>query len=177
MTKNTDRIGLVHLYTGNGKGKTTAAAGLALRALGYSWRVLFCQFLKATPSGETAGLEQLGAELLRASCIPKFSWTLTEEERKLQTDSHTACLSEVVSRQADYDLIVLDEVVDAVNCGFLPLGNLVTMIESRPPWQELVLTGRSPAEPLVKLADYHTDFVCLKHPYERGIAAREGIER
>ena len=170
--------GLVHLYTGNGKGKTTAAVGLAVRALGSGMRVLFCQFLKGRDTGELAPLEQLGASVLRAKSGCKFLSQMNKQERAALACGHCDCLQAAAAQIYDgaFDLLVLDEVVDAVNAGLVDENALLTLLRERPGYVEVVLTGRNPSPALCEAADYHTDFVCRRHPYEKGIAARRGIE-
>lgn len=173
-----EHAGLIHLYVGDGKGKTTAAAGLALRALGSGRRVLFSQFLKGKPSHEIRPLQQLGAAVLRADNATKFVFRMSEEEKAEATRNHTRALEEIRGRMlaGEFDLIVLDEVVDAANCQVIPLAALLALLDEKPPAAELVLTGRNPAPELVERCHYHTEFVCRKHPYHQGVPAREGIE-
>lgn len=170
--------GLIHLYVGDGKGKTTAAAGLAMRALGCGKQVLFGQFLKGRPTGEIASLAQLGAKILRAKSGEKFIFQLSPEEKAESVRLHTQALAEIGEEIASgrFDLVILDEVVDAVNSGVVPLEQLTALLDHRPDTVEVVLTGRNPPEEIVKRSDYYTEFVCRKHPYQRGVPAREGIE-
>lgn len=169
---------MVHLYVGDGKGKTTCAVGLAVRALGVGKRVLFSQFLKGRATGEIQPLEQLGADLLRAKAGDKFVFQMSTEERCQAKDLHTKTLLEIQKRMTSgqYDLIVMDEVVDAVNCGVVELSLLLELLAQRPKPVELVLSGRNPPEELVACCDYYTEFLCHKHPYQHGIPARKGIE-
>lgn len=170
--------GLVHLYTGDGKGKTTAAVGLAVRALGAGKSVMFCQFLKGRESGELSGLETLGARLLRAECGEKFVFQMDEREREKLAHNHRLCFDEVKRRVfgGEADVVLLDEIIDAVNEGLVPEKDLLELVGGRPAKVELVLTGRNPGGNIVAAADYHTDFVCVKHPYQNGVRARKGIE-
>ena len=167
---------LVHLYTGDGKGKSTAAVGLCLRALGHGWKVLYCRFLKARPSRELALLERVGAEIVSAPASVKFTWDLTEDEKEALAHAHLFFLTELKDKMSGFDLMVMDEVVDAVNLGFVPIGILEKLVKSRPEMLELVLTGHNPSKEICCLAHYHTDFRCVRHPYQQGVAARNGIE-
>jgi len=173
-----EKTGYVHLYVGDGKGKTTAAAGLAARALGSGKKVLFCQFLKARPTSEITSLSRLGAEILRAEHIGKFTFQMTPEELSQAGLRHKDCLREAGARIAggDVDLLVLDESVDAVNAGLFSAEALLDVVRGRPSHVEVVLTGRNPDALLCEAADYHTDFLCRKHPFQKGVSAREGIE-
>jgi len=178
MFENGRDKGFVHLYTGDGKGKTTAAVGLAVRAAGCGRRVLFCQFLKGGQTGEVEPLRALGVEILRAKHTRKFTFQMTPEELEEAGALHRSCLALAAEKLGGggYDLVVLDEAVDAAGAGLLPPDALPELIRSRPRHVELVLTGRRPDPRLEALADYYTDFVCRAHPYQRGITAREGIE-
>ena len=170
--------GYVHLYVGDGKGKTTAAVGLAVRALGQGKRVLFCQFLKGRETGEVGPLRQLGAQVLRAKHGAKFTFQMSPQELEEARAQHRLCLSEAAGliRAGGLDLVVLDEVVDAVNARLIAPEELSSLIQSRPPHLEVVLSGRNPHPDIVVLSDYHTEFVCRAHPYQKGVAAREGVE-
>lgn len=173
-----EKRGLVHLYVGDGKGKTTAAAGLAMRFLGGGGTVLFCQFLKARPTGELAPLRTLGAEVRRAKTGERFFFQMDEGERAQVRESHARCLADTARDAAAgrYGLIVLDEVVDAVNCGAVELSALLGLLRDRDPACEVVLTGRNPDPAIVAAVDYHTEFICLAHPYQRGVPSRSGVE-
>lgn len=170
--------GLVHLYTGGGKGKTTAAVGLAVRALGAGKRVLFCQFLKGGDTAELEPLSRLGARILRAKHGVKFTFQMTPEELADARARHESCLADVQAALAggETDVLILDEAVDAVNAGLIDGEALARTLSGRPAAVEAVLTGRNPDARLVALADYHTEFVCRAHPYQKGIPARRGIE-
>lgn len=170
--------GLVHLYCGDGKGKTTAAVGLAVRHSGRGGKVVFAQFLKDGTSGECRLLAKLGVTVLAANPVGKFSFRMTEEE-KAETAAalgrtFDAATGFAVRERAT--LLVLDEVCAAVNCGFLPEKTLTEFLESRPDSLEVVLTGRDPSENLQVHADYITEMKKRRHPFDKGVAAREGIE-
>lgn len=170
--------GLIHLYTGDGKGKTTAAAGLAIRAAGAGKKVLFCQFLKGMDSCELTALRSLGVEVVRAQSSEKFLFNMDETELERTKCEHEDCFAGVSSRilAGEFEVTILDEVVDAVNCGFINEVSLLKLLESHPQDTEIIMTGREPGERLAAAADYHTDFVCKKHPYQKGVSARKGIE-
>lgn len=166
--------GLVHLYWGSGKGKTTAAMGLALRALGAGRRVVIVQFLKGAETGEVPLLRRLGATVLRGKAGQKFVFQMDEEEkaetRRLQTENLRAALA------LPADLLILDEACAAWQLGMVDGELLRAAVEHKPAAQELVLTGREPADWMQAAADYSTEMNCRRHPYERGIAARKGVE-
>ncbi|MHB1133689.1 MAG: cob(I)yrinic acid a,c-diamide adenosyltransferase [Chloroflexota bacterium] len=167
--------GLVHVYTGNGKGKTTAALGLCLRAVGQGLRVHFLQFLKGYPRcGEHRLLER----------FPIFTIAQPTQSSAFRLSPAQACAEAeralILARQAltsgEYDLIVLDEILTAVKIGALPSEAVVALLGERPAAVELVLTGRGATADIVAAADLVTEMVKVMHPYDRGIKARRGIE-
>lgn len=171
--------GLVHVYHGDGKGKTTAAMGLALRVLGSGLRVAIVQFLKGNPTGEIAILEQLaGVMILRGKAGTKFSFQMNEAEREETKKLHQANLAKAMEavRRDQYGLLILDEVLGACGCGLLDEEILLDAIQSRPNGLELVLTGRNPSQAVLDMADYITEMKMQKHPYEQGVPARRGVE-
>ncbi len=170
--------GLVHIYTGDGKGKTTAAIGLLVRASGAGMRTLFCQFLKGRDTAELAPLRELGVEILRTEEVKKFVAFMDEAEKKACVKSHEVCYNKVKSKilSGEYSLVVLDEAMAALRLGLLPEADLVELIRTRPKDVELVLTGRDAPDSLLALADYVSDIRAVKHPYAQGVQARRGIE-
>lgn len=166
---------MIHLYCGNGKGKTTAAMGLALRAAGRRERVVIAQFLKGADSGERYALAQLPqVELLPLPEQVKFTFQMDEQERREASQRCRALLEVARERAKDCFLLVLDEACAAVNSGLLPLEELLDCLDNLT--CEIVLTGRDPAPQLLERADYITQMEPLRHPYQRGITARKGIE-
>ena len=151
--------GLIHLYHGDGKGKTTAAMGLAVRALGCGRRVVIVQFLKGGATGELEPLQTLGATFYRGKAGQKFVFQMNEEEkaatRALQTENE-AC--------AAWNLNMVDREL------------LQNAVLHKPAEQELAMTGRDPAPWMLDAADYITEMCCRRHPYEKGIPARKGVE-
>lgn len=166
--------GLLHLYYGDGKGKTTAAMGLALRALGSGKRVVIVQFLKGSPSGEIPLLEQLGAEVYRGKVGQKFVSRMDEAEKAATRALQTANLCRALSRPAD--LLVLDEAGSAWELDMVDKALLRRAVLERPAGQECVLTAHRPPEWMQQAADYQTEMKCHRHPYQKGIRARKGIE-
>lgn len=170
--------GYIHGYTGNGKGKTTAAVGLSVRAAGNGLRVLFCQFLKDTPTGELTSLQKLGIEVRRAGKVEGFTFSMTPEELGACRESHLAFLQEVQQavKEAHYDLLVLDEAICAVSCGILEEKAVLQFLKNKPDSLEVVLTGRGISEKIAQCCDYLSEIAEKKHPYRQGIPARRGIE-
>lgn len=166
--------GLVHLYWGEGKGKTTAAFGLALRALGAGARVMVVQFLKDGQSSELTPLRHLGALVLSGKPGTKFFSQMSEAERADVRALHNQMLQQAIG--SDCDLLVLDEACAACRLGMVEEELLREAVLRRPSTREVVLTGRDPVEWMRQAADYSTEMCCHKHPYQQGICARKGIE-
>jgi cob(I)alamin adenosyltransferase len=178
MEKNTEQNpGLIHLYIGNGKGKTTAAVGLSVRAAGRGKTAVFTQFLKTGETGELKSLEKLGVKIIRGS--RNFGWIkdMSAETRSLCREEERRLLRETAQSSSGAGIVVLDEVLDALNAGFLDGEDIRAFIEGKDGGTELVITGRNPPEWLLETADYVSEMKKIKHPYDRGIKARLGIEK
>lgn len=175
--------GLVQIYTGDGKGKTTAAFGLALRAAGQGNKVLIYQFLKP-PSldiGERFALK-LGAVRIRVEALD-VPWDMSKSPGDEKAVAQTrVAISEVLERLAEtaekrfYDVIILDEIVYCLSKGLTTIDEIKRLISRRDSRVEIVMTGRDAPDELVALADLVTDFKNIKHPFDRGLAARRGID-
>ncbi len=166
--------GLVHLYWGEGKGKTTAACGLALRAAGSGMRVLLVQFLKSGKSGELAPLRSLGVKIFAGKPNDKFVSHMNEIEKAETRAMQTALLRAALSEPCD--LLILDEACAAWQIEQVDRALLKSAVLERPEGREVVLTGREPADWMLEAADYSTEMRCHRHPYARGAAARKGVE-
>lgn len=166
--------GLVHLYWGRGKGKTTAAVGLALRALGQGRTVAVVQFLKDGGSGEIAPLRQLGAQVFSGKQGPKFVSAMTPTEKAEIARQGEAALRAAMEVQSD--LLILDELCAVRRHGLLDEGLAKAAVLNRPWGREVVITGRDPEPWMLEAADYITEMQCQRHPYDQGVAARRGIE-
>ena len=169
-----ERIGLLHLYYGDGKGKTTAAMGLALRALGSGKMVVVLQFLKGSKSGEVPLLEQLGAKIYRGKAGQKFVFQMNEEEKAATRQLQNANLAAAAADEAD--LLILDEAGSAWELDMVDKALLQKAVLARPAGQECVLTAHAAPQWMLDAADYVTEMKCRRHPYQKGIAARQGIE-
>ena len=167
----------VHLYYGSGKGKTTAAVGSAVRALGQGMNVLFVQFLKDDSSGELEPLRKLGAEVLCGPPQQKFTFLMDEAEKRECTKQQTARLGQAMAwaKGKTDAMVVLDEAVDAAQLGFLPLTEFCSWLDAGRE-AEVILTGHSAPPWAAERADYITCMGCEKHPYRQGQPARRGIE-
>jgi cob(I)alamin adenosyltransferase len=176
-----EKQGMLHLYMGNGKGKTTAATGLAVRALGHGFRVLFAQFLKNTETGEKKILENYPDKLLFFRPVQRnaaFLWNMTEEQLA-QTKEDIRLGWENLNQRIQtglWDLVVLDEILDCIQCGLLEEGDVLKAISGRPGQVEMVCTGRKASQTFCDLADYISVIDAVKHPYTKGMQARRGIE-
>lgn len=168
----------VHVYCGDGKGKTTASVGLAVRAAGNGMKVLFCQCMKDGSSSEVEMLKKLGISY--RCCTERFGffWNMTEEQKKAAACAYTGLFESVTKKAAEeaYDLLVIDEFMSAYNHGLIDQKKAIDFLLHRPERLEVVLTGREPGEEILKLADYVTEMRKGKHPFDEGIPARKGIE-
>ena len=169
--------GLVHIYCGKGKGKTTAAVGLSVRAAGAGKKVLFVQFFK---NGKTSELEMLkllpGVKTLVNEKPVNFFLKMDEEQKAEAAEIYSELLDIALKQAVDFDMLVLDEIISTCHYEIVNESRLVTFIENKPEELEVVLTGRNPSEKLMELADYITEMTKIKHPYDKEIPARKGIE-
>ncbi|MDR2109281.1 MAG: cob(I)yrinic acid a,c-diamide adenosyltransferase [Coriobacteriales bacterium] len=174
----TQKDGLIHIYRGDGKGKTTAAVGLACRALTHGLPVLFAQFLKSEATGEAAALERLGARVFRGRGSFGFVYQMDDEQRVACAAAQGQLLAEVDERMSVCapGLVVLDEVLDAAFLQMIDEEGLRGLIDRRPPGCELVCTGHLALPWLEQRADYITEMRKHRHPYQSGVSARAGIE-
>ena len=164
---------MLHLYWGNGKGKTTAAMGLALCALGHGRRVVIVQFLKDGTSGEIAPLRAAGAAVY-ACPNAKFTWLMDEADKAAAREASARALGQALAEP--FDLLVLDEACAALKSSILDEALLRRAVAFAKNGREVVLTGRDPAPWLQDAADYSTEMRAHRHPYADGVAAREGVE-
>ena len=170
-------MGLIHLYCGDGKGKTTASIGLAVRCAGAGGRVVFAQFFKDGSSAELNVLRTLpGVTVLVCPTKYGFFKNMTEEKKAAARADYTALLESALAAAGDADLLVLDEAVSACNHGVIPEARLLAFLGDRPEGLEVAVTGREPSAALEEKADYVTEMVKRRHPFDRGIAARKGVE-
>ncbi len=171
-------MGLVHIYAGNGKGKTSSAVGLAVRAAGCDKRVLFASFLKGAETGEIKSLTALDISVLRCEDTKKFVFLMNDTEKSAYKHLIEAQFDEIklAAENGRFDIIILDEVLDAIDMELISEAELVSLLSLRGTGIEFVLTGRKAGEALINLAGYYTYFDCKKHPFDSGIKARKGIE-
>lgn len=169
--------GFLHIYTGEGKGKTTAALGLMLRAIGAGWRVFFAQFLKHGDFSEIKALRRFEDQCtLRQYGTGRFiRGKPTENDIKQAKDGLKEILK--IAQTHAYDLYILDEINVAVHFGLLSLNEVLYFLEQMPKDVEIIMTGRWAHKELIERADLVTEMNCLAHYYEQGVPAREGIEK
>lgn len=170
--------GLILVNTGPGKGKTTAALGTTLRALGHGYKVAFLQFIKSQATGESQFLEQyalahpgrLNYQLLGLGFVGKNPDEKDKSQAALALDIASQLLT------ADYDLVVLDEICVAMDKGLIEVDQVITSLNNRSPQTDVILTGRGCPEKIIALAHTVTEMLMVKHAYTQGIEARQGLE-
>ena len=166
---------MVHIYTGDGKGKTTAACGLCVRSAGCGKKVLFVQFLKNGTSSEINALSALGIDVMTDYPSDKFLWEMSDTELdRVRSDCNTL-FSKVCGLSGGYDVIVLDEIIGALCENMLCCEQVLTYIMENKD-REIILTGRNAPERLCDAADYVSEIKSIKHPMENGTPPRIGIE-
>jgi cob(I)alamin adenosyltransferase len=168
--------GFVHLYTGNGKGKTTAALGLALRAAGAGLKVYIAQFAKGTSTSELKSLKRLSDRIT----IQQFGGKSFVKANPSGADRFRAAKGmasvKKVIENGRYDVVILDEFCGVCRHHLIPTKEPLAMIAKRPLWVEVILTGRDAPEEVRRLADLVTEMKAIKHYYDKGVKARKGIE-
>jgi len=167
--------GLIWINTGNGKGKSTAAFGVAMRAIGQGLTVSVIQFIKGKwKTGELQAAERLGLELLPMG--KGFTWESQnlEEDKALMREAWVVASEKILSGQ--FDLIILDEISYVLGYGYLAVDDVIQVLKSRPQHIHVVLTGRNAPEEIIALADGVTEMRDVKHPYRNGVPAQKGID-
>ena len=170
---------MIHVYYGDGKGKTTAAVGLAARAAGSNMKVLFVQFLKTEFSGERHTLSH--TENVTLTFCPlelKFTFEMDEKEKAQAAKVFKGIFDSSVTTALTerYDMVVLDEIFDVINCEMITEAEVFEFVANAPVSMEIVMTGHNPPERFIEIADYVTEFKKIKHPSDRVRTGRLGIE-
>lgn len=168
-------LGKIHIYTGGGKGKTTAALGLALRALGAGYKIYLIQFLKGRRGSELKSLKSLKKITVKRFGEKKFIHKIGAKPDKLAAQKALAWAKKIIG-SGRYDLVILDEIFLAVYFKLIGINEIIKLIKGKPEKVELVLTGRRAPKEIIRRADYATEMKEIKHPYRQGLAARKGIE-
>lgn len=172
--------GLIHIYCGDGKGKTTTGMGLCVRAAGYGYKILIYQFMKNNKTSERNVLEKVdNITIVDGLEEEKFSFQMTEEEKQQRRVFYAQQLKKVteMARREQYDVLFLDEVIYTIRAGLLDEEELLQFLDTKPQKLEVILTGQGPDEELIKRADYVSETCMRKHPFQKGQPARDGIER
>jgi cob(I)alamin adenosyltransferase len=173
MAENTFN-GLIQVYTGDGKGKTTAALGLAMRATGQGMKVAFIQFIKGIPTGEHLFISQHHQfDIVQISVGDSFN---KSKEQLSQECQQTLAYAEKEMLRGKYDLVILDEILVAISKGLISTEKVLALIDKKPGKVELVLTGRNAPKEIIQRADLVTEMLMIKHPYTEGNNGRRGIE-
>jgi cob(I)alamin adenosyltransferase len=168
--------GYIHVYTGPGKGKTTAALGLGLRAAGAGLKVHMIQFMKGRRYSEIDGIEKVSN--ISITQFGRDEFVSKENPDKIDIDLAQKGLKHAknVIKDAKYDLVILDEINVAVDYNLISIDEIVKLIEEKPEKLELILTGRYAHPEIIRTADYVTEMLEIKHPYQNGVLARKGID-
>lgn len=172
---------MIHLYYGDGKGKTTCAIGLSVRALGNGFPVIFVQFLKSRQAGEIRMLENLGAKIIRGKGTLKFTFQMTDDEkkatRKISIDNFNLAIESCKKFENEkHFFLIFDEICSAWNNDFLDKSKVESFLSNLPKNCEMILTGRNPPDLFLKISDYVTEMKKEKHPFDKGVKARIGVE-
>lgn len=174
------KTGLIHIYFGDGKGKTTAAMGLSLRAAGYGYRVLIYQFMKDNDSSERNIMKEINnITLVEGLEKEKFSSQMTEKEKLQRFDYYNTQFKNITDKavEEDYQVLFMDEIIYTITAGLLDENLVVSFLKNKPENLEVILTGNTPSQELLELADYVSEIRKIKHPFDAGTAARRGIEK
>ena len=167
---------LVLLYTGNGKGKTSSALGVTLRAWGRGWKICWLQFIKQKTSnyGETRAARRLGIEMIALG--DGFTWLSKDLEHDKALAAEGWVRAQAIIASGEHDLIVLDEITYPISYGWLDVEEVIATLRSRPANMHVILTGRDAAPELLEFADLVTEMGEVKHPYQSGVNAQPGID-
>lgn len=165
------------VHTGDGKGKTTAALGLALRAIGCGMKAIMIQFMKGTwKYGELEAAKRLSPDLTILQMGEGFTWETKDRTKDIALSKKTWEFSKETIRSQHYDLVILDEINYVLGYGFLNTQEVIRFLEQKPKDLHLVLTGRNAPKALIEIADLVTEMKEVKHPFQKGIVAQRGIE-
>lgn len=172
-------MGMIHIYCGDGKGKTSAAVGLAVRAAGRGKHVVAARFLKTDDSGEVMALRHI-PEITVIPCEKTFGFVFSMDggTKKAAAEYNTQLFENAVNKAKEEraGLLVLDEIMAAMNYGMVPEAAVLEFLKKCPENMEVVLTGRNPSDAVLELADYVSEMKKIRHPFDKGISARIGIE-
>ncbi len=170
--------GYIQIYTGNGKGKTTAAMGLALRAAGHGFTIKIVQFLKGGISGELESIKKLDTvEVFRVTDADKYIWNLTPEQKSdMQSRSKEMLNKALIWFSEEIDILILDEIMAALQYDIVSLTDVIDLLDAKPEGTEIILTGRNVPDELANRAHLISEVKDIKHYFDDGVPARKGIE-
>jgi len=168
--------GYIHIYTGSGKGKTTAALGLGLRAVGAGFKVYMIQFMKGRRYSELDAVEHLSNFTIVQHGRDEFVSKEKPEQIDIDLAQEGFAHAKDIIKNGKYDMVIFDEINVAVDYNLIPLEDVLKLIEEKPEKLELVLTGRYAHPEIVKWADLVTEMLEIKHPYQQGVLARKGVD-
>lgn len=172
--------GYIHIYCGNGKGKTTTGMGLCTRAAGFGYRVLIYQFMKNNKTSERKILEHVpNITFIDGLEQEKFSFQMSPEEKEQRRQYYEQQFKLItgIAREEDYDILFCDELIYTIRAGLFTESILTDYLKNKPEHLEIILTGQDPSPELISLADYVSEIQKIKHPFDQGIHARPGIEK
>lgn len=180
LPKEKGARGMVLVYTGNGKGKTSAALGLALRAIGRGWQVLMVQFMKGTWHYAELDSAQRLAPDFEIVAFGRGFYKILDDQYPEDEHKAAACRTLAFARKkmlsGEYDLVILDEANVALRSGLIPLADVLKLLDERPAGVSLLFTGRNAPDELIERADLVTEMREIKHPYQKGILAQKGLD-
>lgn len=169
--------GLVVVYTGDGKGKTTAALGIAFRASGYGMRTLMVQFMKGRMhSGERDAARETGDRITIVPVGEGFTWETKDAARDRIVAQQAFAYAEKEALSGGYDIVIFDEINIALRYNYLDVEQVLAFLDRKNPFQHVILTGRNAPEALISRADLVTEMTMVKHPFEKGIMAQKGVD-
>jgi cob(I)alamin adenosyltransferase len=177
LAKATQEKGLIVVNTGNGKGKSSAAFGVAARALGHGMRVGIIQFIKgAIATGEAAFFEKLGPQVTMKTLGEGFTWETQDRQRDIDTARRGWEEAVAMIRDPSYDLVILDELNIVIRYEYVPLDEILEELSKKREMLHVVITGRSARPELIEMADLVTEMQLVKHPFRSGVKPQKGIE-
>lgn len=172
-----DRKGLLVVYTGEGKGKTTASLGTAFRALGWGWKVSVVQFIKGRwITGEKRLADNFSLPIDIHPMGDGFTWNVNDRGKDIETCNKVWSFVEKIIEKQEHDLVILDEINIALQHNYIDVERIIKTLENRPPWMTVILTGRGAPERLFEVADLVSNVQEVKHPFKSGIVAQKGID-
>ena len=174
------QTGYIHIYCGDGKGKTTAAMGLCTRAAGYGYKVLIYQFMKDNTTSERKILEKVdNITIIDGLLTEKFSFQMTNEEKANRKQYYEDQFQKLVTKttKENYDIVFFDELIYTIRADLFEESLLLDFLSTKPKTLEVILTGQNPSTKLLDAADYVSEICKRKHPFDKGIPSRKGIEK